>query len=99
MNMTTYVSLFEKSSNPKPKKKISIVDFLKGVKKGEWKEEQRAVQKAKGEKRDKIKKYQTPCVTLSGYYSKVRTGNPDTHSTFICIDIDGKDNEDLEKKR
>lgn len=99
MNMTTYVSLFDKSSNPKPIEKISIIDFLKGVKKGKWKRQQQKVQSAKGEQRDKIKKYQTPCVTLSGFYYKTRSGKPDIHSTFICIDIDGKDNADLEKKR
>src|SRR5688572_26409732 len=98
-NITNYVSLFEKSSNPKPIESISINEFLKCVKKGRWKKQQQLVQSAKGEQRDKLKKYHTPAVTLSGEYYETRNGKPDVHSSFICMDIDAKDNDDLEKKR
>lgn len=94
------ISLFERSSSSKPFGKISIREFLKKIQNGYWKKYQDKVIKAKGkEEKTKIKRFNTPCVTMSGVYEKKRVNLPQPHSGFICIDVDADDNKDLMKKR
>lgn len=94
------ISLFERSSASKPLAKTSLRDFLKKIQNGYWKHYQDKVIKAKTkEDKTRIKRFNTPCVTLSGVYEKNRVGLPNPHSGFICIDIDGDDNKGLMKKR
>jgi len=47
---------------------------------------------------DEIKelKKSLPCVTISGIFSKRESAGLITHSGFICIDIDGKENSHIE---
>lgn len=91
------ISLFDKSSSQKHTEVLSVRSFLKRVKSGYWQKAQDKVQKAKDKK--KVKQFQTPCVTICGVFNNKRVGQPDKHSGYICIDVDGKDNKLLMKKR
>ena len=94
------ISLFDKSSASEPVEELSLRSFLKKVENGYWKKYQDKVRNAKTEENKKrIKRFNTPCVTISGAFSKKRTGIPDKLSGYICIDVDGKDNKGLMKKR
>lgn len=93
------ISYFAKSTKVQSTLKLSLISFLRKIQNGEWKKYQDIVQNTKNViKKAKIKKYETPGVTLSGVYEK-RVGNPDEHSSYICMDVDFQDNKDIQKKR
>jgi hypothetical protein len=93
------ISLFEKTTSARPTQKMSIRHFLKCIKNGTWKQEQKKVTSVTGDSRKKVKKFNTPAVTISGVFDNGRTGFPIPHSGYICIDIDGKENEDIVSRR
>lgn len=98
--MQEQISLFEKSSVSTPLERMSIREFLKRIKNGYWKKYQEKVKAAKSkEEKTRIKRFQTPCVTISGAFDEKRSGIPDHLSGYICIDVDADDNPDIMKKR
>src|SRR5688572_6727498 len=89
------ISVFAKSNAREPIEEMSIRAFVKAVKNGKWKSIQAKVRKAKtDEERKKLKKFRTPGVTISGTFER-REGKPITHSRYICIDLDSKDNPEI----
>jgi len=93
------ISVFEKTTSARPSSSMSVRHFLKCIKSGTWKQEQKRVSSVTGENRKKVKKFNTPAVTISGTFENGRTGLPKKHSGFICIDLDEKDNKDIVNRR
>ncbi|MCP4367308.1 MAG: DUF927 domain-containing protein [Deltaproteobacteria bacterium] len=93
----TEISFYERVTNPNSYKKITIAEFLEGVKSGTWKAEVVAVRALPTkEKRKAYKEKHLPCVTISGLFGKGRSiKNLTQHSGFICIDIDDLTSEEL----
>jgi len=89
------ISLFDKTTSARPIDTMSIRQFLKDVKSGRWKPIQKKVSTSKDDERKRVKKFQTPAVTISGTYENGRSGFPTKHTGYICIDIDGKDNKNV----
>lgn len=88
MEISLFNSLPEKGKAHISSSKISILDFLKSVKSGHYKEQ---IEKIRTEhdktKRDILKK-QLPAVTISGIFTERKQELLITHSGFIQIDID-----------
>lgn len=73
---------------------MSMRAFMKGVRIGRWKKQVLAVRNAKTlDEKKKLKQFRTPAVTISGIFPDGRSGLPEIHSSYICIDIDAKDND------
>lgn len=81
------ISYFEKvkEKDAKPKMNLSIMEFFDGIKNGRWQDEVLDVRIGKREKSS------LPAVTPSGQFSIKNDKSIQSHSGFICIDVDQKD--------
>lgn len=81
------ISFFErvKEKDAKPKMNISIMEFFEGIKNGRWQDEVLDVRVGKREK------VSLPAVTPSGQFSVKNDKSLQSHSGFLCIDVDQKD--------
>lgn len=90
------VSYF-KSVKEKKGEAILLSSFLHDIKEGRWK---KSVEEIRAEENDEIKrglKQLLPIVTIAGtFFGARKPENLQQHSGFICIDIDKKDNEQVE---
>ena len=88
------ISLFRNYFNPRPMREISLMQFCNYVKTG-W-DYSSIIETIRNpqttDKRRKQLKSQLPAVTISGTFSKRETSKLIKHSGFVCLDIDGKDN-------
>ena len=92
---TTKVSFL---SSPKAASSISSVDLwtvLEGIRSGEWKETVEKVRKASPDKQKKLKEA-LPCFMPSGVFAGAKAEDIRQRSGFIAIDLDGKDNAEVE---
>ncbi|OSZ79045.1 hypothetical protein CAP35_12585 [Chitinophagaceae bacterium IBVUCB1] len=88
--LNTEVSLYANYIDAKPRDTISLLEWLTAE---DYKEEIMAIRKCKSVDKLKTLKKQLPAITPSGIFNEKRALNSlDTHSGFICVDIDGKDN-------
>lgn len=86
------ISFYKGVDQTTPKKKITIDEFLNGVKHGEWKAEAEYVAGIQSkEERNNYKKKSLSCVTVSGLFTTRSQDNLIKHSGFICIDFDNFD--------
>jgi len=87
----TKISLFKSATDPNPVNEIDLLTFYSGIVTGDFKEEIHEIRAGNIEK-----KKQLPAVTISGTFEYRSTDKLKTPSGRICIDIDGKDNPDIE---
>ena len=86
------ISFYKGVANTAPVKKITVDEFISGVKYGEWKKETEYISSIADKKeRNDIKRKQASCVTISGVFSTRVKDNLISHSGFICIDFDDFD--------
>ena len=90
--LDTDVSLFNHYYDPKPAKTVNLLQWLQDDNNQEKVERIRTLEK---DARDKIKAT-LPCITVSGVFSTRARAGLTKHSGLICIDIDLKDNRDIE---
>ena len=86
------VSMFEHAKTNKPLKTVMLYDWLVSK---EYKQLVSRLRTCKDENMKKRLKENLPCITPSGVFTTRAAQNLVTHSGFICIDIDKKDNEAL----
>lgn len=86
-------SIFKTHSETVPRASTTIDNFLDNIRNGTW---QDSVLKVRNKEADKAS---LECLTLSGEFSKRNSQSLIKHSGFICIDIDVKDNPDVQSKR
>jgi len=78
---------------------MSMVDFIKGIRDGQWQDEVLSVRNAKTkEEKDNLKK-KLEAVTVSGYFEKRSVSGLRHHSGFLAMDIDNVDNPNAIKKQ
>jgi len=83
------ISLFNPAFTKAPSYKITVDDFITGIKLGKWKKEVESVrQEPDAELRKKLKQ-KVAGVTISGTFTERKEVNLIKHSGFIAIDIDG----------
>lgn len=83
------VSCFESSKTSIPQKSVKLFEWLKSDK------HKSLVEKIRNEAnlhKQSLMKQQLPCITPSGVFIKRAANGLEKHSGFICIDIDKKDN-------
>jgi hypothetical protein len=68
--------------------RTSIDEFLERVKNGYWQSQVELVRSEQSKERRKVIKETLPAVTIGGTFTKRSQDNLETHSGFICIDID-----------
>jgi len=86
------ISFFKGVDKTTPVKKITIDEFIHGIKHGEWKAETEYISSIENkEERNKIKKESASCVTVSGLFVTRKEDQLIEHSGFICADFDGFD--------
>lgn len=91
-NTVSKISIFRNVKYTKPAGVCTIQDFFVNVINGDMKAEITAIRKEKDiEKRKELKKL-LPALTISGTFSERKKEGLIKHSGFICLDIDGKDN-------
>lgn len=94
MNDITKISLFRNRLQTAPVGDILLNSFYKTVLNGDYKTEIEKIRtnpdKAKGLKK------MLPCVTISGTFKERNAEGLIEHSGRICIDLDAKDNPDIE---
>lgn len=91
--MQPKISIFEKNYGKRgqphlPIKEIDLIDFLNGVKYGNWKKEVENVRLIKDKESRNKQKTELNQVTISGTFMKRSEEGLIKHSGFICIDID-----------
>ncbi|MDD2277854.1 MAG: VapE family protein [Bacteroidales bacterium] len=86
----TKISYFTRVFEKKPNDNIDFEDYLSGIKTGRWQDV------VFNYRSGKIKKQLIPCVTPSGIFSSRNYEGLEEHSGFINIDIDSKDNPDVD---
>jgi predicted P-loop ATPase len=69
--------------------RTSVDDLLDRIKSGYWKEQVELVRSEQDNERKKVIKKTLPAVTIGGVFNKRNELSLETHSGFICIDIDG----------
>jgi len=80
----------------KTDRSFKFTDYLFDVKDGKWQDD---VLKYRADKNPDVKK-KLPAVTVSGVFKDVRNAkNIETHSGYLAIDIDAKENENVLAKR
>ena len=77
-------------------KEMSLYAMLFYITSGKYKDIVEAVRNEKDEARQKELKAKLPCFMPSGTFSGKAAKDLTYHSGYICIDIDAKDNKDLE---
>lgn len=88
--MPNEISIFTPAFNPTPSGKMTIEDFLNGVRFGKWKDEVEKIRNEPEKGNRKLLKEKVVGVTISGLVHPTRLEKNHTdHSGFICIDIDG----------
>lgn len=92
MNTKVNISLFSSYTNPMPSCSIPLEGLFSSIAHEEFKNEVEAVRKETVPDKKKQLKAALPAVTISGEFSKREKSALTTHSGFICIDIDGKEN-------
>lgn len=92
MNIKVNISLFSSYTNPTPSCSIPIEGLFSSIVDEEFKNEVEAVRKEIDLDKKRQLKAALPAVTISGEFSKREKSALTTHSGFICIDIDGKEN-------
>lgn len=92
MNTQSNISLFSGYRNPIPHCAIPLWGFFSSVKDGEYSVEVEAVRSEVDPDKKKQLKAALPAVTISGVFTKREKSALVTHSGFICIDLDGKEN-------
>ncbi|WP_163629932.1 PriCT-2 domain-containing protein [Paludibacter sp. 221] len=90
------VSLFENCFSTIPQKCGPLRKFLLTKK---FKDEVEAYRKSNDEKEQKRIKQNLVCVTPSGTFSERKESLLISHSQLICIDIDSKDNRDIDLEK
>ena len=81
-----YQTCFQSSNS----EKIDFEDYLNGIRDGKWQDS------VLNYRSGKIKKEKNPAITASGFFENQRQATQLTeHSGFLCIDIDSKDNPDI----
>lgn len=90
------VSLFNGVKDTKAKDIIELRDFLNGIYYGQWKSQVEEIRSIADKKKRDEKKKALPLVTVSGTFEKRGQDNLISHSGFLCLDIDGADEEDRE---
>ena len=88
MDISLFNSLPEKGKAHISSSKISILDFLKSVKSGHYKEQIEKIRTEQDKTKRDILKKQLPAVTISGIFTERKQELLITHSGFIQIDID-----------
>lgn len=78
--------------------KISIYDFISGVKDGRWQDGVLSVRNAKNDEEKANLKKKLEAATISGVFEKRSISGLRNHSGFIAIDLDDIDNPNSEKK-
>ena len=87
------VSLFENVFSKESHRKVSLEKFLFSKR---YKDEIEEYRRCKDKKlRDKVKK-SLPCITPSGTFTERKETRISNHTGLICIDIDSKDNEEID---
>lgn len=85
------ISIYTNSFQSESKNTTQIEDYLNNIKNGFWQDH---VLKYRAGKQ---KKELTPAVTVSGYFpEKRRAADMKSHSGFLCIDIDAKENDNID---
>jgi hypothetical protein len=90
-----FIGLYENHKATETQQKITVAEFLDGVKNGRWRKETEHVraEALKSKEAGELAKSKSPCVTLSGLCLPSRLdSNLKIHSGLIAIDIDQKDN-------
>ena len=92
------VSLFENCFSTEPNKKIRITNFLFTHRLPNDKIKQLVAdyRKTYNDDERKKKKQSLKCATISGTFFQRQESFIDTHTNLICIDIDSKDNGDID---
>ena len=86
------ISFYKGVKNGTPVKKITVDEFISGVKHGEWKKEAEFISSiADKNERNDVKRNQASCVTISGLFTYRKQDSIIKHSGFICIDFDDFD--------
>lgn len=87
------VSLFERYNKKIPVQQVYLFDWVCSSKYKDWAKFIRSLP-SKSEQREH--KAKLPCITPSGIFSYCKDDSLDLHSGYICIDIDGgEDNPDI----
>lgn len=79
--------------NPLPAEALNFQQYIENIKEGVWYREVMAYRENKTE----ILKRKLPAVTPSGKFKKQGKEGLEEHSGIICLDIDGKDNLNIEE--
>jgi len=83
------INFFNNIKQTNPEANSSIIEFLKNVKNGVWRDKIEPINAEKDLKRVKeLKSATLPYVTISGTFSKRNDSSIIKHSGFICLDID-----------
>jgi predicted P-loop ATPase len=84
------ISIFSKVFDKTPSGVITFDDYLSGIKIGRWEDVVLSYRNGK------IKKELIPCVTASGTFTQRSYKGLEQHSDIINIDIDAKDNPEID---
>ena len=90
------ISFYQTPFQTTSKDQIDFIEYLNGIKNGQWQDVVLSIRAEKNEATKKAKKTKSPAVTASGYFSESRNAAKlTTHSGILCIDCDAKDNPNI----
>lgn len=87
------VSLFDGFKNPKPQKSVNLLDYLMS---DSHKDIVMHIRKLTDKDEIRNWKAKLPCITVSGQFESRHANKLIAHSGYICIDIDGNDNQHIQ---
>lgn len=83
------ISYFQNAKAVKEIERSTVAIFLDRIKSGHWKGQVELIRSEKDPERKKLHKLTLPSVTIGGTFLERAESKLETHSGFICIDIDG----------
>jgi hypothetical protein len=96
--MSIVISLYKSTKDTESNQTIQFNDYLSGVRSGLWQDIVLQYRNMKGIEKAEFKKT-IPGVSPSGKFSKRKADAIEAHSGILCMDIDEKDNPDMQIER
>ncbi len=86
------ISLFTPAFSKTPSSEISIDEFINNIRFGKWRKEVEEVRNEPDPDKRKLLKQSVAGVTISGTFSQRNESSLLSHSSVLCVDIDGYTN-------
>ena len=93
--MSIYISLYKSTKDTASSETIRFDDFLSGVRSGQWQDIVLKYRTMKDPDKKAEFKKMLPAVSPSGKFAKRKADALEAHSGILCMDLDDKDNPEM----